>query len=265
MRLGQIFAAALLVLAALCGPGIAAEELARAIPLKDLRSGTVFLAPATVVQQNDLTLNPGMLWVEQGEKLWNSAPPSGEKACAACHGKPETMLGVSRRFPRVEERSGKLINLELKINQCRAEQQKADPFAYESAELLSLTALIAHQSRGLPMSLAIDKRTRPFLQAGEALYNQRQGQLNLACAQCHNDNWGRRLHAETVSQGHPTGYPVYRLEWQGLGSLHRRLRSCFFGVRAEMVPPGSQEHLALELYLVWRAQGLPVETPAIRR
>jgi sulfur-oxidizing protein SoxA len=265
MHGGLAFAAALIAFATACAPVCAAEELARAIALKDLKSGTVFLAPATVAQQNDLTLNPGMLWVEQGEKLWNRAPPVGEKSCAACHGKPETMKGVSLRYPRVEERSGRLMNLELKINDCRAERQKSEPLAYESAELLALTALIAHQSRGLPMSLTVDRRARPYLEAGEALYNRRQGQLNLACTQCHNDNWGRRLYAETVSQGHPTGYPIYRLEWQGMGSLYRRLRSCFFGVRAEMVPPGSDEHLALELYLTWRAQGLPVETPAIRR
>ncbi|KAB2848576.1 MAG: sulfur oxidation c-type cytochrome SoxA [Hyphomicrobiaceae bacterium] len=265
MRLWQANAVSLLTLVSAHSAGTAAEELLRAIPLQDLKSGSAFLAPATVAQQNDLALNPGMLWVEQGEKLWSAAPPRGDKSCAACHGKPETMKGVSVRFPRVEERSGKLVNLELKINECRSERQKAQPFAYESAELLSLTALIAHQSRGLPMSLAIDERTRPVLKAGEALYNSRQGQLNLACALCHNDNWGRRLHSETVSQGHPTGYPVYRLEWQSMGSLHRRLRSCFFGVRAEMFPPGSNEHLALELYLTWRAQGLTVETPAIRR
>ena len=265
MRAGRLVAIAALACAAAGGAGLAAEELARPIPLKDLKSGTTFLAPETVAQQNDLTLNPGMLWVEQGEKLWNIPPPGAEKSCAACHGKSETMKGVSLRFPRMDEGSGKLVNLELKINQCRTDRQKAPPFAYESADLLSLTALIAHQSRGLPMNLAIDARTRPFLEAGEALYNRRQGQLNLACAQCHNDNWGRRLHAETVSQGHPNGYPIYRLEWQGMGSLYRRLRSCYFGVRAEMVPPGSDDHLSLELYLAWRAQGLVVETPAMRR
>lgn len=245
---------------------MSAEELVRPIAAKNLRSGAAFLAPATIAQQNDLTLNPGMLWVEQGEKLWNLFPPvAGKKSCADCHGKSETMKGVSLRYPRVDDAAGKLVNLELKINLCRAERQGAEPFPYESPELLSLTALIAHQSRGLPMSLAIDARTRPFLEAGAMLYTRRQGQLNLSCAQCHNDNWGRRLHAETVSQGHPNGYPIYRLEWQSMGSLHRRLRSCFFGVRAEMVPPGSPEHLALELYLAWRAQGLEIETPAVRR
>jgi sulfur-oxidizing protein SoxA len=115
------------------------------------------------------------------------------------------------------------------------------------------------------MSVAIDGPARPFFDRGRALYHQRQGQLDLACAQCHDQSWGKRLRVERISQGHATGFPIYRLEWQTLGSLHRRLRACFQGVRAEPYPSGAPELVALELYLGWRAQGLPIETPAVRR
>lgn len=50
-------------------------------------------------------------------------------------------------------------------------------------------------------------------------------------------------------QGHPTGYPIYRLEWQALGSLQRRLRNCYNGVRAEAAPYGVVGLLELELHL----------------
>ena len=73
----------------------------------------------------------------------------------------------------------------------------------------------------------------PSPTTGEALFRQRQGQLNLSCAQCHDDNAGKHLAAAPIPQGHPTGYPVYRLEWQGMGSLQRRLRNCLIGMRAE--------------------------------
>ena len=36
------------------------------------------------------------------------------------------------------------------------------------------------------------------------------------------------------------------------------------GVRAEPYAFGSPEHVELELYLMSRARGLPVETPAVR-
>jgi len=244
---------------------VAGQEPKRAIAPSDLRSGREFVSPETQAQQDDLTVNPGMLWVEQGEKLWREVAGAGGKSCASCHGESSNFKDVAARYPVYDAKLQRLLNLEGRIQHCRAERQKAAPLAYESQELLALTALVAHQSRGTPMSVRVDGPARPFFEAGRALYYERQGQLDLSCAQCHEDNWGKRLRAERISQGHANGFPIYRLEWQTLGSLHRRLRACFQGVRAEPFPSGAPELLALELYLAWRAQGLPIETPAVRR
>jgi L-cysteine S-thiosulfotransferase len=153
----------------------------------------------------------------------------------------------------------------MQINHCRERRQNASPYTWESRELLGLTAYVAHQSRGMPMNVSIEGRAQTFFETGRAFFNERQGQLNLSCSQCHDENWGRRLRGDTISQGHPTGFPVYRLEWQSIGSLHRRLRACSLGVRAQVLDYGASEYLALELYLAWRATGLTIETPGLRR
>jgi sulfur-oxidizing protein SoxA len=93
---------------------------------------------------------------------------------------------------------------------------------------------------------------------------QRQGQLNLSCANCHDDFWDRKLAGSAITQGHPNGYPIYRLEWQTLGSLERRLRSCISGIRAQPYNYGAPELVELELYLMSRARGMKMETPAVR-
>jgi sulfur-oxidizing protein SoxA len=198
-----------------------------------------------------------MLWALDGEALWKSGAP----ACASCHA---DMKGVAARYPAFDARLKRPVSLEQRINLCRTEQQHAAPFKYESKELLSLTAYIALQSRGMPISAGADAASRPFVQAGEKLYLQRQGQLNMSCAQCHDQYWGRRLAGSVIPQAHPTGYPEYRLEWQSIGSLQRRLRSCTFGERAEPLAYGAPEQVDLELYLMWRARGMPLETPAVR-
>jgi sulfur-oxidizing protein SoxA len=175
------------------------------------------------------------------------------------------MRGVAARYPKIDPASGKLLNLEGRINACRVDHQGAEPFRYESEELLSITAYVARQSRGLPIASNIAGAARAHFDAGEAAYRLRRGQMNLSCAHCHEANWGKRLLSETVSQGQPNAYPAYRMEWQTLGSLERRLRACLSGIRAEMLPYGSPEYLDLELYLAWRAQGLAIETPGVRR
>src|SRR6516225_11660342 len=174
------------------------------------------------------------------------------------------MRGVAARYPAFDQTLGRPIDLEGRINACRTKHQRAEPFTFESRELLSLAAYVARQSNGLPISADDDPATLPFVAAGRAIFEQRQGQLNLSCAQCHDDNWGQKLGGATIPQGHPTGYPLYRLEWQSLGSLQRRLRNCLFGMRAVSYPLGAPEYVDLELYLMWRARGMPVETPAVR-
>jgi len=151
-----------------------------------------------------------------------------------------------------------------RINLCRQNHQLAPALPYESKELLSLEAYVAHQSRGMPIAPPVDARLAPFTVRGEQLFGRRFGQLNLSCAACHDDRAGLRLGGSPIPQGHATGYPVYRLEWQGLGSLQRRLRGCLAGVRAELYAYGAQEWVALEPYMANRAQGMAVETPAER-
>ena len=135
---------------------------------------------------------------------------------------------------------------------------------YESRELLALTAFIAQQSRGAAIATGDDPQLKPFIDKGRALFTQRQGQLNLACTNCHDDNWDKRLAGSAITQGHPTGYPLYRLEWQSLGSLQRRLRACMTGIRAQAYDYGAPELVELELYLMSRARGMPLESPAVR-
>jgi sulfur-oxidizing protein SoxA len=255
-----------LALAAVVLASGAALGQQRAIPLSELKSGSAFLGADLRSLQNDDFGNPGMLWVERGEKLWSEPAGKTKQSCATCHQDARSsMRGVAARYPKVDAESGRLVNLEGRINLCRARRMGAEPFKYESEELLAITAYVARQSRGMPIGVRIDASAKPHFDAGEASYRLRRGQMNLSCAHCHEANWGKRLLSETISQGQPNAYPVYRMEWQTMGSLERRLRACLSGIRAEMLPYGSPEYLDLELYLAWRAQGLPMETPGVRR
>jgi sulfur-oxidizing protein SoxA len=223
------------------------------------------MAPATRAMQDEDTANPGMFWVLDGEALWKRPAGAARKSCTDCHGDArESMKGVAARYPAFSAARKRPINIEQRVNMCRTEQQQAPAFRPESKELLALTAYLGRQSRGMPITIADDARLRPFLDDGRAMFTRRQGQLNLSCANCHDDNWNGKLAGNPVTQGQPTGYPLYRLEWQSLGSLQRRLRNCLTGLRAVSPPLGAPELVDLELYLMWRAQGLKLETPAVR-
>jgi len=235
------------------------------IPPGERRSGATFMAPATRAMQDDDTANPGMLWALEGEELWTKKVGAGDKACADCHGEAQTsMKGVAARYPAFDRELGRPVDLEQRINLERARHQQASPLADESRDLLALTAFIAQQSRGMPITAGSDEELAPFVARGRELFTQRQGQLNLSCANCHDDNWDKHLAGSAITQAQATGYPLYRLEWQTLGSLQRRLRGCIFGIRAQPYEFGAPELVELELYLMTRAAGMAMEAPAVR-
>ncbi|MBR0758251.1 sulfur oxidation c-type cytochrome SoxA [Bradyrhizobium jicamae] len=245
---------------ALAGAALAAE-----IPQDQRRSGYSFMSADTKAMQDDDTVNPGMLWVLDGEALWKRKAGTSDKSCADCHYDARvSMKGVAAHYPAYEKAFGRPLDLEGRINLCRANHQQATPLPYESRDLLALTAYVAQQSRGMPIEAGDDPDLKPFVEQGRELFMQRQGQLNLGCANCHDDNWDKKLAGSAITQGHPTGYPLYRLEWQSLGSLQRRLRACITGIRAQAYDWGSPELVALELYLMSRARGMPMEAPAVR-
>jgi L-cysteine S-thiosulfotransferase len=235
------------------------------IPLDQRRSGYLDLGRDSKAMQDDDTTNPATLWVQDGETLWNQKAGTPNRACADCHQDATvSMKGVAARYPAFSSAQNGPINLEQRINLCRSENQQAPPLAYESRELLALTAYVGRQSRGMAIAAPDDGRLLPFIEAGRKLFNRRIGQIDMSCAQCHDDNWGRKLAGSLIPQAQPTGYPIYRLEWQSLGSLQRRLRNCMTGLRAEPYEYGAPENVNLELFLMWRARGLQVETPAVR-
>ncbi|MEZ5935310.1 MAG: sulfur oxidation c-type cytochrome SoxA [Alphaproteobacteria bacterium] len=263
-------AAAVLSLAAYHAGSVVAEDKPvvqppEGSPLDELISGYNFRDAATKALQDDDFENPGFLWVEQAEGLWEEAEGEAGKACADCHDGVESLQHAATSYPVYFEPWKKLINLEQRINLCRTEQMKAEPWKYESDQMLGMTALIKYHARDEPVNVAIDGDAAPFFEKGKEFYYERRGQLDMSCANCHENFSGMHIRADMLSQGQSNGFPTYRLKWQGLGSLHRRFKGCNEQVRAEPYERGSDEYVNLELYLAWRGQGLPIEGPSVRQ
>jgi L-cysteine S-thiosulfotransferase len=229
------------------------------------KSGYDSMSPSTQALQKDDSQNPAMLWVKDGEAIWDRVAGEAKKSCASCHGAAaKSMRGVAARYPAFDQATKRPINLQQRIKLCQKNRQHADLFAAESAEILGIESYVAMQSRGLPIAPPQDAKLKIPRERGEKLFQQRIGQLDLSCADCHDNNAGKKLAGATIPEAHPTAYPLYRLEWQGVGSLQRRLRNCMSGVRAEPYGFGADEFTELELFLASRAAGMLIETPGVR-
>ncbi len=233
--------------------------------LSVIYSGWRFRAVETQALEMDDFENPGMIAVENAMETWAAVDGSEGKACASCHEDAETsMKGVRAVYPKWNEAAGEIRTLETQINDCRTTRMGAEAWGWNSDSMVDMTALISSVSRGMPMNVAIDGPVASTWEQGKEIYYTRFGQLELSCANCHEDNFGNMIRADHLSQGQINGFPVYRLNNAKLNSIHSRFKGCVRDTRAETFKEGSPEFIALELYVASRGNGLSVEGPSVR-
>ncbi len=232
--------------------------------LDEIMSGWHFRGTETRAMQADDFDNPGMIFVEQARDDWSEVVGTEGNSCASCHDEPESLAGVRAVYPKWNEAAGEVRTLEMQVNDCRENRMGAEPLKYTGGTMQAMIALISSVSRGMPVNVATDGPAESTWEEGKELYYTRTGQLELSCANCHEDNYGRMIRADHLSQGQINGFPVYRLKNTKLNSVHARFKGCVRDTRAETYKPGSPEFVALELYVASRGNGLSVEGPSIR-
>ncbi|MGD9295194.1 MAG: sulfur oxidation c-type cytochrome SoxA [Roseobacter sp.] len=232
--------------------------------LSTIYSGWLFRTDETQALQTDDFENPAMIFVDQALDLFEAVDGTEGKSCASCHTNgPEEFAGLHATMPKVVD--GKLIVMEDLLNAHRAEAMGAEPWKWSGTEMQAMVALIGLQSRGMPLNVAIDGDAAPYWEKGKEMYYTRYGQLELSCANCHEDNYGNMIRADHLSQGQINGFPTYRLKQAKLISRHNRFKGCIRDTIGETFAEGSDEFRALELYVASRGNGLSIETPAVRQ
>ncbi len=232
--------------------------------MDEVMSGWLFRGVETRAMEMDDFDNPGMIFVESGEEDWNKVDGSEGKSCADCHGASAEMADVRPVYPKFNEAAGEVRTLEMQINDCRETRMGAEKWDYTGGNMVNMTALLASVARGNPVNIAIDGPAQSTWEQGKEIYYTRFGQLELSCANCHEDNYGNMIRADHLSQGQINGFPTYRLKNAKLNAVQDRFKGCIRDTRAETFAPGSPEFVALEMYVGSRGNGLSVEGPSVR-
>jgi sulfur-oxidizing protein SoxA len=233
-------------------------------PLDELVSGWNFRKHETQALQMDDFDNPSFIFVDKARDQWSKVDGSEGKSCASCHEDVASFKGLRTELPRWNEAKSELYSMENYINDCRTERMGAEPWKWSKGNMTAMTTLISLQSRGLPMSVKTDGLVEPAMKLGKELYYTRVGQLDMACSNCHEDNYGVMIRADHLSQGQINGFPTYRLKNSKINSIHARFKGCMKNIRAKPFGEGSAEFKALELYVASRGNGLAIESPAVR-
>lgn len=228
-------------------------------------SGYHYLKLETRALQDSDFENPGMFTVENGELLFNQIHVSTGKSCAGCHDRSGKRLNTKAiaQYPVVTPETKDIVSLQTQISQCRS-RINPQQLPINHSDLLTLETFVRHLARGEPVNVKTGGVAAPLLKQGEALYRQPYGLIDISCYQCHTQYAGQMLRGQKISQGQSNGFPVYRLDIDGMTNLNQRITQCLTLMRAEPFPADSQEIKLLELYLMSRSNTLPIETPAVR-
>ena len=202
---------------------------------------------------------------QKGKDFFNKKFANG-KSLGSCF--PNGGMGIRQNYPYFDAESGKIKTLEGEINACLKKNGEKE-LGTKKGMIAAVSSYMASTSYGKPIDIKIpdDPRALELYNRGKRHFYAKRGQLNLSCANCHVDNAGRRIRADTLSPalGHVSHFPVWRLKWKGYGTIQRRYSGCNKQVRAKPFKAQGDEYNALEYFHTYMSNGIKVNAPSTRK
>jgi sulfur-oxidizing protein SoxA len=235
------------------------------VPLEDYVYGAMIGNPDARAQYEQIMEFPPFLGdIEAGRKLWERPFRNG-KRFADCF--PDGGRNVAGNYPYYDAASKRVVTFEAALNRCLRANGEPEMAYGERVPMGVLTAYARTLSNGMKMNVRVDSpEARAHFEAGRDLFFRRIGQLNAACAGCHLYNAGNTMRMEIISPalGHATHWPIFR-GGEELMTFQGRFKRCMEQMRAVPYGYDSQEWNALEYFLSYLSNGVPLQASVMRK
>ncbi|MEN9848409.1 MAG: hypothetical protein RL368_1149 [Pseudomonadota bacterium] len=217
--------------------------------------------PLPVENRNNLDPfeNPAVASLELGSQLF-------QQQCSTCHSSATSFDHWAVKMPKYAPSLQKVLGIEEFITRHTQATKKLD-YVLQSSENLALAIYLRSLSNGKAIAVDIkDENTQAAFKRGEALMLRKQGQLNLACVDCHQTGANKWLRGQylTTTKGMVDHFPTYRTSRGEIWDIRKRFQWCNVSVRANELPPDAREYAELELYLTAINNGQILNVPGIR-
>jgi len=148
------------------------------------------------------------------------------------------------------------------------------PFKLKSSNMFDMDAYA--KSIADDEKINIDVNANPQMKQayalGEKTYLTARGGRGLSCNSCHSkDIVGSVLRTQKLPDLTSAGvavaatWPAYRMTKSSLRTLQRRFQGCMKNALLKVIPLGSPEMVALEVYLTQKAKGREISVPGLKR
>ena len=254
-----------------------------------------FLMPHAMAQKSDTVKaieeyralladgNPAELFEAKGQDLWKKKRGPKNASLEACDlGLGAGVVkGAFVQLPRYFADTKRVQDLESRLLTCMSSLQGLDEKEIaktgfgrgEMANVTALAAWISSESRGLKFALPQrHSQEKAFYEVGKALFFQRGGPHDFACATCHaKDDQRVRLQDLpnlTKNPGDGIGvaaWPAYRVGNGQMWGMQQRLNDCYRQQRFPYPGFASDATIALGVYLGVNAASAKSIAPALKR
>lgn len=236
------------------------------------------------ISEEDLKLyqsgiNPGEVFAQEvGGALFNKPMGSSNKSCASCHSEEKIKKAIGT-YPKYNEKLNAVISLQQRIQMCQKLYQGVEkPFDLKSKENTALTTYLKYIASGEKIN--VDTSSNPVVKEyynyGRYVFELKRGKRNLSCAVCHENAAGMVLRMQKLNPlGHEYNglkgttaaahWPGYRMTKSEVFTIEQRFQQCMSQASMKVLPLGSKEMVALELYVTSLANGATIEAPGLVR
>ena len=230
--------------------------------------------------------NPGNLYIDNGESLWNEKRGANNVSLEGCDlGKgPGVVDGAFAELPRYFADADKVMDLESRILWCMEKLQGLDTGPVKKgafsktgdggSEMEFLASYVGSKSNGMTVKPQLNHpKEKEAYAVGEALFFMRAGPHDFSCETCHGVT-GHRIRLQDLpdlakpgadaQKAVPT-WPAYRVSTESVKTMQHRMSDCYRQMRMPKVGFGSDAVTALIVYLIKQAEGGEIQVPALKR
>jgi sulfur-oxidizing protein SoxA len=190
----------------------------------------------------------------------------GNEALQKCFPNPAQDVA---KYPYFDDAKNEVVTLTGAINSCltAAGQKKWNEKKGKMADFQAYMVFQAKENETVVDVKIQSAAAQAAYERGKEYYYTQRGYLTLSCAECHVQGAGKRVRNEALSQllGHTTHFPVYRLKWQGLGTLERRVDGCIKDQGQNPPKTNSKDMKELIYFMSYMSNGMKFDGPDIRK
>ncbi len=217
--------------------------------------------------------NPADLMVGNGEELLGEFCGGDEGLAAFLNVSEDELPVYLAGFPRYLEDFKQVVAID-QVLQGLMHKNGHKPFKLKSSNMFDMSAYAKSIANGEKSQIDVDanEHMKAAYKLGDITFNQKRGGRGLSCMSCHSpDVIGGVLRTQPLPDLSNKGvavaatWPAYRMTKSSLRTLQRRFQGCMKNALLKVIPIGSPEMVALEVYLTKKAEGTEIAIPGLKR